>query len=88
MTESVNTEYTQKERLTWLKSQRSNAQGKLSKAIALGSLNGILMIVQMAFLAGIINEIIFSNKALAEITPLLFWLNCSRPVPHTIRLYK
>ncbi|GIC78945.1 thiol reductant ABC exporter subunit CydD [Moritella sp. F3] len=74
MTESVNTEYTQKERLTWLKSQRSNAQGKLSKAIALGSLNGILMIVQMAFLAGIINEIIFSNKALAEITPLLLGL--------------
>ncbi|PKH06265.1 thiol reductant ABC exporter subunit CydD [Moritella sp. Urea-trap-13] len=74
MTESVNTEYTQKERLTWLKSQRSNAQGKLSKAIALGSLNGILMIVQMAILAGIINEVIFSNKALAEITPLLFGL--------------
>ncbi|MDX2319759.1 MAG: thiol reductant ABC exporter subunit CydD [Moritella sp.] len=74
MTESVNTDYTQKERLTWLKSQRTNAQGKLSKAIALGSINGILMIVQMALLAGIINEIIFSNKALAEITPLLLGL--------------
>ncbi|MFT7683072.1 MAG: ATP-binding cassette subfamily C protein CydD [Moritella dasanensis] len=74
MTESINTEYTQKERLTWLKSQRTHAQGRLSKAIALGSLNGILMIVQMAFLAGIINEIIFSNKALAEITPLLLGL--------------
>ncbi|WP_017220019.1 thiol reductant ABC exporter subunit CydD [Moritella dasanensis] len=74
MTESINTEYTQKERLTWLKSQRTHAQGRLSKAIALGSLNGILMIIQMAFLAGIINEIIFSNKALAEITPLLLGL--------------
>ncbi|WP_392339716.1 thiol reductant ABC exporter subunit CydD [Moritella marina] len=74
MTESVNTAYSQKERLTWLKSQRTNAQGKLSKAIALGSLNGILMIIQMAFLAGIINEIIFSHKALADITPLLFGL--------------
>jgi len=74
MTESVKTDYTQKELLTWLKSQRTHAQGRLSRAIALGSLNGILMIVQMAILAGIINEIIFSNKALAEITPLLFGL--------------
>ncbi|SQD77332.1 thiol reductant ABC exporter subunit CydD [Moritella yayanosii] len=74
MTESVKTDYTQKERLTWLKSQRTHAQGRLSKAIALGAFNGILMIVQMAILAGIINEIIFSNKTLAEITPLLFGL--------------
>jgi len=74
MTESVQTDYTQKELSTWLKSQRIHAQGRLSRAIALGSLNGILMIVQMAVLAGIINEIIFSNKALAEITPLLFSL--------------
>ncbi|SGZ05386.1 thiol reductant ABC exporter subunit CydD [Moritella viscosa] len=74
MTESVKTDYTQKELLTWLKSQRTHAQGRLSRAIALGSFNGILMIVQMAILAGIINEIIFSNKALAEITPLLFGL--------------
>jgi len=74
MTESVKTDYTQKELLTWLKSQRTHAQGRLSRAIALGSLNGILMIVQMAILAGIINEIIFSNKAIAEIKPLLFGL--------------
>ena len=74
MTESVNTDYSQKELLTWLKSQRTHAQGRLSRAIALGSLNGILMIVQMAILAGIINEIIFSNKALSEISPLLFGL--------------
>ncbi|KXO13488.1 Transport ATP-binding protein CydD [Moritella sp. JT01] len=74
MTESVKTDYTQKELLTWLKSQRTHAQGRLSRAIALGSVNGILMIIQMAILAGIINEIIFSNKALAEITPLLFGL--------------
>ncbi|QUM89237.1 thiol reductant ABC exporter subunit CydD [Moritella sp. 36] len=74
MTESVKTDYTQKELLTWLKSQRPHAQGRLSRAIALGSLNGILMIVQMAILAGIINEIIFSNKAIAEIKPLLFGL--------------
>jgi len=32
------------------------------------------MIVQMAVLAGIINEVIFSNKSLAEITPLLIGL--------------
>ena len=74
MTESVKTDYTQKERLTWLKSQRTHAQGRLSRAIALGSVNGILMIVQMAILAGIINEIIFLNKTLTEITPLLFGL--------------
>ncbi|NQZ91916.1 MAG: thiol reductant ABC exporter subunit CydD [Moritella sp.] len=74
MTESFKTDYTQKELLTWLKSQRTQAQGRLSKAIALGAFNGILMIVQMAILAGIINEIIFSNKTLAEITPLLFGL--------------
>ena len=74
MTESVNTDYTQKELLTWLKSQRTQAQGRLSKAIALGAFNGILMIVQMAILAGIINEIIFLNKTLTEITPLLFGL--------------
>ena len=74
MTESVKTDYTQKELLTWLKSQRTHAQGRLSRAIALGSVNGILMIVQMAILAGIINEIIFSNKNFTEITPLLFGL--------------
>ncbi|NQZ51378.1 MAG: thiol reductant ABC exporter subunit CydD [Moritella sp.] len=74
MTASVKTDYTQKERLTWLKSQRTHAQGRLSRAIALGSVNGILMIVQMAILAGIINAIIFSNKNFTEITPLLFGL--------------
>ena len=74
MTESVQTDYTQKQLLTWLKSQRTHAQGRLSKAITLGSLNGILMIVQMAILAGIINEVIFSNKTLTEITPLLLGL--------------
>lgn len=74
MTGSVDTNYTQKELLTWLKSQRMHAQGRLSRAIALGAFNGILMIVQMAVLAGIINEIIFSNKVLSEITPLLFGL--------------
>ena len=45
----------------WLKSQQKYAHGKLSRAIALGSLNGLLMIVQTAILAYFINMIVFPN---------------------------
>ncbi|MEY8214183.1 MAG: thiol reductant ABC exporter subunit CydD, partial [Colwellia sp.] len=45
----------------WLKLQKKTAQGKLSIAIALGSLNGLLMIVQTAILAYLIDLIIFSE---------------------------
>jgi len=44
----------------WLKGQKTHAQGRLSKAIALGSLNGLLMIVQTALLAFLINQLVFS----------------------------
>jgi ATP-binding cassette subfamily C protein CydD len=71
MTEPGKAPYTPKQLTTWLKGQRTYAQGRLSKAIALGSLNGILMIVQMAVLAGIINEIIFAQKSLSQLTTLL-----------------
>ena len=48
----------------WLKSQKKYAHGRLSRAIALGSLNGLLMIVQTAILAYLINLVIFaSNEA-------------------------
>ena len=48
----------------WLKSQKKYAHARLSRAIALGSLNGLLMIVQTAILAYLINLVIFaSNEA-------------------------
>jgi ATP-binding cassette subfamily C protein CydD len=46
----------------WLKSQKKYAHGRLSRAIALGSLNGLLMIVQTAILAYLINLVIFSSN--------------------------
>jgi ATP-binding cassette subfamily C protein CydD len=45
----------------WLKYQKKHAHGKLSKAIALGSLNGVLMILQTAILAYLLDLVIFSN---------------------------
>ena len=48
----------------WLKSQKKHAHGKLSIAIALGSLNGILMILQTAILAYLIDWVIFSEKSI------------------------
>lgn len=45
----------------WLKSQKKYAHGKLSKSIALGSLNGLLMIVQTAILAYFIDAVIFTD---------------------------
>lgn len=55
-----------KSKVSWLKSQKENAQGKLSLAIALGSINGLLMIVQTAILAYIIDLVIFADSAVAE----------------------
>jgi len=49
----------------WLKSQKKHAHGKLSVAIALGSLNGILMILQTAILAYLIDWVIFSEKSIS-----------------------
>jgi len=46
----------------WLKSHKTHAQGKLSVAIALGSLNGLLMIVQTAILAYLIDITIFNSN--------------------------
>jgi ATP-binding cassette subfamily C protein CydD len=46
----------------WLKSQKKYAHGRLSRAIALGSLNGLLMIVQTAILAYLINLVIFASN--------------------------
>lgn len=48
----------------WLKYQKKYAQGKLSIAIALGSLNGLLMILQTAILAYLIDLTIFPNTAI------------------------
>lgn len=46
----------------WLKSQKANGQGRLSKAIALGSVNGLLMIGQTALLAFIIDSVVFGDE--------------------------
>lgn len=48
----------------WLKAQKKHSQGKLSRAIALGSLNGLLMILQTAILAYLIDFVIFTNTDL------------------------
>ena len=45
----------------WLKSQKKYAHRKLSFAIALGSFNGLLMIMQTAMLAYLIDRVIFPN---------------------------
>ena len=46
----------------WLKTQKASANGRLSKAIALGSINGMLMIGQTALLAFIINNMVFVQQ--------------------------
>ena len=74
MTTSSNVEQTPKQLNQWLKSQRSHSQGRLSIAIACGSINGILMIVQMALLAAIINQIVFLHQSMTQLTPWLFGL--------------
>ena len=43
----------------WLKSQKKYAHGKLSRAIAFGAVNGLLMVVQTAMFAYLINLVIF-----------------------------
>lgn len=49
----------------WLKAQKKHAHGKLSRAIALGALNGLLMILQTAVLAYLIDWVIFSEKSIS-----------------------
>ena len=49
----------------WLKYQKKYAHGKLSRAIALGSLNGLLMIIQTAMLAYLIDLVIFPSEDLS-----------------------
>jgi len=46
----------------WLKSQKSHSQGRLSKAIALGSVNGVLMIGQTALLAFLIDSLLLNQS--------------------------
>ena len=58
------TEQQKKQVHKWLKSQKKYAHGKLSRAIALGSLNGILMILQTALLAYLIDLVIFPSSEL------------------------
>ncbi len=57
-----NTEQQKKKINGWLKAQKKYAHGKLSKAIALGSLNGLLMILQTSILAYLIDLVIFSSE--------------------------
>ena len=60
MTDNVKAKEKQLNR--WLKSQKKIAQGKLSLAIALGSINGLLMIIQTAILAYLIDLAIFTDN--------------------------
>lgn len=46
----------------WLKLQKATDQGKLSRSIALGSLNGILMVVQTAMFAYLIDMHLLSHS--------------------------
>ena len=55
------TEQQKKQVNSWLKYQKRYAHSKLSWAIALGSFNGLLMIVQTAILAYLIDLVIFSS---------------------------
>jgi ATP-binding cassette subfamily C protein CydD len=50
----------------WLKSQKKSAHGNLSLSIALGSINGLLMIVQTAMLAYLIDLVIFTDGVIAN----------------------
>ncbi|MBL4765890.1 MAG: thiol reductant ABC exporter subunit CydD [Colwellia sp.] len=58
------TEQQKKQVNRWLKYQKKYAHSKLSYAIALGSLNGLLMIIQTAILAYLIDLAIFPNNEL------------------------
>ncbi|TWX72065.1 thiol reductant ABC exporter subunit CydD [Colwellia demingiae] len=59
------TEQQKKQVNDWLKYQKRYAHGKLSRAIALGSLNGLLMIIQTAMLAYLIDLVIFPSEDLS-----------------------
>ena len=60
---NIKTEQQKKQVNHWLKSQKKTASSKLSRAIALGSLNGLLMILQTALLAYLIDFIVFNNAS-------------------------
>lgn len=60
--ETAKTELQKKRVTRWFKSQKKFANGKLSMAIALGSINGLFMILQTVLLAYLIDIIIFPNK--------------------------
>ncbi|WP_158966256.1 thiol reductant ABC exporter subunit CydD [Paraglaciecola sp. L3A3] len=59
---TAQTEQHKKQVNHWLKSQKKHSQGKLSRAIALGSFNGLLMILQTSILAYLIDLVIFSSN--------------------------
>lgn len=50
----------------WLKSQKKSAHGKLSRSIALGSINGLLMIAQTAMLAYLIDLVILTDSSITN----------------------
>ncbi|XPF95987.1 thiol reductant ABC exporter subunit CydD [Colwellia sp. RE-S-Sl-9] len=56
------TEQQKKQVNGWLKAQKKHAHGRLSRAIALGSLSGLLMILQTAILAYLIDIVIFTSE--------------------------
>lgn len=58
----------------WLKQQKIKSQGLLTRAIAFGSLNGLVMIGQMALLAWIIDGAIFQQQSLTQLQPWLLAL--------------
>ncbi len=58
----------------WLKQQKTKSKGLLSKAVAFGSINGLVMIGQMALLAFIINGAIFDGLNFDQLTPWLLAL--------------
>ncbi|NRA61991.1 MAG: thiol reductant ABC exporter subunit CydD, partial [Psychrobium sp.] len=58
----------------WLKTQKIHSAGLLSKGIALGAFNGIVMVVQMALLANIIDLAVFKKFELQALQPWLLSL--------------
>ncbi|MFO6425249.1 thiol reductant ABC exporter subunit CydD [Motilimonas sp. KMU-193] len=65
---------TTKQANRWLKQQKTKSNGLLTKAIAFGSFNGLLMIGQMALLAIIINKAIFEQQTLSNLIPWFGYL--------------
>ena len=58
----------------WLKTQKIHSAGQLSKGIALGAFNGIVMVAQMALLANIIDLAVFKKLELTDLQPWLLGL--------------